>query len=109
MYPIFAHSGRTLDVLRWADTGTLGYLKFIKDCRTGFDSIVRRNSRNLVGRRLRFFESFGLNLTYYTMNRVREGDLSVDIRANIGLCLRFGKPCDGRYHPKRFRCSLRGF
>lgn len=84
VHPIFAHSVRTLDVLQRAYMRALGYVKPTKDCSTVFDSIVRCNSRDFVQRRLRFFQIFEHNLTYYTINRLREGDLYVDIGANIG-------------------------
>ena len=54
------------------------------ECRTVFGAIMRCNTRDFVQRRVRFFGIFEHNLTYYTIAALREGDLYVDIGANVG-------------------------
>lgn len=93
--PIFARSVRTLDVLQRAYMRALGYVSPIRNSRTVFDSIVRCDSRDFVQRRIRFFEVFEHNLTYYTMDRLRDGDLYVDIGANIGYFSLLASRCVG--------------
>ena len=94
-HPIFARSVRALDVLQRAYMRALAYISPIKDCRTVFGSIVRCNARDFVQRRIRFFEIFEHNLTYYSMDRLREGDLYVDIGANIGYFSLLASRCVG--------------
>jgi FkbM family methyltransferase len=93
--PIFAHSVRALDVLQRAYMRAFGYMSPIKDCRTVFDATVRCNARDFVQRRIRFFEIFEHNLTYYTIGRLREGDIYVDIGANIGYFSLLASRCVG--------------
>jgi FkbM family methyltransferase len=83
-HPIFARSVRALDVLQRAYMRALAYISPIKDCPTVFGATVRCNARDFVQRRIRFFQIFEHNLTYYSMEQLREGDLYVDIGANIG-------------------------
>jgi FkbM family methyltransferase len=94
-HPIFAGSVRALDVLQRAYMRALAYLSPIKDCRTVFGAIVRCNARDFVQRRIRFFEIFEHNLTYYTMERLREGDVYLDIGANIGYFSLLASRCVG--------------
>jgi FkbM family methyltransferase len=94
-HPIFARSVRALDVLQRAYMRALAYISPIKDCRTVFGSIVRCNARDFLQRRIRFFQIFEHNLTYYSMDRIREGDLYVDIGANIGYFSLLASHCVG--------------
>jgi FkbM family methyltransferase len=93
--PIFAHSVRALDVLQRAYMRAFGYLSPIKDCRTVFGAVVHCNARDFVQRRIRFFEIFEHNLTYYTINKLREGDIYLDIGANIGYFSLLASRCVG--------------
>ena len=45
---------------------------------------MRCNTRDFVQRRIRSFGIFEHNLTYYTIASLCEGDLYVDIGANVG-------------------------
>ena len=94
-HPIFARSVRALDVLQRAYMRALAYISPISDCRTVFGSIVRCNARDFVQRRIRFFQIFEHNLTYYTMGQLREGDLYVDIGANVGYFSLLASRCVG--------------
>ncbi len=60
-----------------------------------FGSIVRCNARDFLQRRIRFFQIFEHNLTYYSMDRLREGDLYVDIGANVGYFSLLASRCVG--------------
>jgi FkbM family methyltransferase len=71
------------------------YLSPVKDCRTVFGSIVRCNARDFVQRRIRFFQIFEHNLTYYSLERLREGDLYLDIGANVGYFSLLASRCVG--------------
>jgi FkbM family methyltransferase len=92
---MFARSVRALDVLQRAYMRAFAYLSPIRDCRTVFGSIVRCNARDFVQRRIRFFQIFEHNLTYYSMERLRDGDLYVDIGANIGYFSLLASHCVG--------------
>jgi FkbM family methyltransferase len=94
-HPIFARSVRALDVLQRAYMRALAYISPISDCRTVFGSIVRCNARDFVQRRIRFFQIFEHNLTYYTMGQLHEGDLYVDIGANVGYFSLLASRCVG--------------
>ena len=94
-HPLFARSVRALDVLQRAYMRALAYISPISDCRTVFGSIVRCNARDFVQRRIRFFQIFEHNLTYYTMGQLREGDLYVDIGANVGYFSLLASRCVG--------------
>jgi FkbM family methyltransferase len=94
-HPVFARSVRALDVLQRAYMRALAYISPIKDCRTVFGSIVRCNARDFLQRRIRFFQIFEHNLTYYSIERLREGDLYVDIGANIGYFSLLASHCVG--------------
>lgn len=72
-----------------------GYIYPVKDCRTVFGAVIRCRSRDYVQRRIRFFGIFEHNLTYYTMDRLREGDLYVDVGANIGYFTLLASRCVG--------------
>jgi FkbM family methyltransferase len=83
-HPVFASSVRALDMLQRIYMRIFGYLSPVKDCRTVFGAIIRCSTRDFIQRRIRFFQIFEHNLTYYTIERLREGDVYVDIGANIG-------------------------
>ncbi|MGO9937502.1 MAG: FkbM family methyltransferase [Terracidiphilus sp.] len=46
-------------------------------------------------RRIRFFQIFEHNLTYYTIDKLREGDIYVDIGANVGYFSLLASRCVG--------------
>jgi FkbM family methyltransferase len=94
-HPIFARSVRALDVLQRAYMRAFAYMSPIKDCRTVYGSVVRCNARDFVQRRIRFFQIFEHNLTYYSLERLREGDLYVDIGANVGYYSLLASRCVG--------------
>ena len=54
------------------------------ESQTVFGGIMRCNTRDFVQRRIRSFGIFEHNLTYYTIASLCEGDLYVDIGANVG-------------------------
>jgi FkbM family methyltransferase len=62
----------------------LTYLRPVRDSPTVFGATIRCHSRDYIQRRIRFFGIFEHNLTYYTMSRLRKGDVYVDIGANVG-------------------------
>ncbi len=94
-HPLFARSVRALDVLQRAYMRAFAYISPVKDCRTVFGSMVRCNARDFLQRRIRFFQIFEHNLTYYSMERLREGDVYVDIGANIGYFSLLASRCVG--------------
>jgi FkbM family methyltransferase len=94
-HPLFARSVYALDVLQRTYMRAFAYLSPIKDCRTVFGSIVRCNARDFLQRRVRFFQIFEHNLTYYSLEQLREGDLYVDIGANIGYFSLLASRCVG--------------
>ena len=83
-HPVFFNSIVVFDVMQRILMRVWGYVLPVKDCRTVFGAVIRCRSRDYVQRRIRFFGVFEHNLTYYTMDRLCEGDLYVSIGANIG-------------------------
>lgn len=80
----FSFCVRGLDLLQRLYMRSVGYLSPTKDCRTVFGAMMRCHARQFLQRRIRFFGIFEHNLTYYTLSRLREGDVYVDIGANVG-------------------------
>ena len=83
-HPLFFASIGFLDIIQRLFMRVWGYMWPVKDCGTVFGAVIRCRSRDYVQRRIRFFGVFEHNLTYYTINRLRDGDIYVDIGANIG-------------------------
>jgi FkbM family methyltransferase len=81
---VFRQALATLDSVQRAYMRLLTYLKPIKDCGTVFGATMHCHSRDFIQRRIRFFGIFEHNLTHYTMSRLREGDVYVDVGANVG-------------------------
>jgi FkbM family methyltransferase len=86
---------RALDVLQRTYMRAISYMSPTKDCCTEFGALVHCNARDFVQRRIRFFGIFEHNLTYYTIGQLREGDLYVDIGANIGYFSLLASRCVG--------------
>lgn len=68
----------------------------IKISRTVFGATMSCDGRDFVQRRIRFFQVFEHNLTYYTLEHLREGDLYVDIGANVGYYSLLASRCVGK-------------
>ena len=60
------------------------YLRPVKACRTVFGSVMSCDAGDFVQRMIRFFNIFEHNLTYYTIAHLNEGDVYLDIGANVG-------------------------
>jgi FkbM family methyltransferase len=73
----------------------LSYVSPTKVCPAVFGAIFHCNTRQFVQRRIRFFGIFEHNLTYYTLSKLREGDLYVDVGANIGYFSLLASQCVG--------------
>jgi FkbM family methyltransferase len=94
-HPLFSISIVLCDLLQRVFMRLWGYVWPVKDCRTVFGAVIRCRSRDYVQRRIRFFGVFEHNLTYYTMDRLREGDIYLDIGANIGYFTLLASRCVG--------------
>ena len=92
---IFSNTIVVFDILQRISMRLWGYIQPAKDCRTVFGTVIRCRSRDYVQRRIRFFGVFEHNLTYYTMDRLREGDLYIDVGANIGYFTLLASHCVG--------------
>ncbi len=82
--PAFLQAVSALDMLQRVYMRLLTYLNPVKDCQTVFGATMHCHSRDFVQRRIRFFGIFEHNLTYYTMDRLSEGDVYIDIGSNVG-------------------------
>ena len=94
-HSIFDRCVRVCDVIQRIYMRGLGYISPTKDCHTVFGSVIRCRTRQFVQRRIRFFGIFEHNLTYYTLNHLREGDLYLDIGANVGYFSLLASRCVG--------------
>jgi predicted O-methyltransferase YrrM len=92
---VFARSIRAFAVLQRIYMRAVAYLSPVKDCPTVFGALVRCNARDFIQRRVRFFQIFEHNLTYYTRAQLREGDVYLDIGANIGYYSLLASRCVG--------------
>ncbi len=81
---LFAGSIRVLDVLQRGYMRAMASVSPARVCPTVFGAVMRCSARDFVQRRIRFFRIFEHNLTYYTMQTLREGDTYVDLGANVG-------------------------
>jgi FkbM family methyltransferase len=81
---LFSSAIRTIDVLQRVYMRIVAYISPVKDCRTVFGALMRCHTRDFIQRRIRFFGIFEHNLTYYSLNKLRDGDLFLDIGANVG-------------------------
>jgi FkbM family methyltransferase len=95
-HPIFFRSIRLLDILQRAYMWTVGVISPTRDSLTVFGATLRCDTRDFVQRRIRFFQIFEHNLTYYTLSKLREEAIYVDIGANIGY---FSLLASGRVGP----------
>jgi len=82
--PGFVNGIHLLDVLQRLYMRARAYLNPVRDSETMFGAVIRCNARDFVQRRIQFFRIFEHDLTYYTLSRLREGDVYVDIGANVG-------------------------
>ena len=94
-HSLFDHCIRALDVLQRIYMRALSYVSPTKDCPAVFGAVFHCNTRQFVQRRIRFFGIFEHNLTYYTLSKLREGDLYVDVGANIGYFSLLASQCVG--------------
>ena len=94
-HSLFDHCIRALDVLQRIYMRALSYVSPTEDCPAVFGSVFHCNTRQFVQRRIRFFGIFEHNLTYYTLSKLREGDLYVDVGANIGYFSLLASQCVG--------------
>lgn len=62
----------------------ISYVRPRADCRTVFGARMHCRSRDFIQRRIRHFGIFEHNLTYFTLQRLRRGDVYLDIGANVG-------------------------
>jgi FkbM family methyltransferase len=92
---VFAFSIRVFALLQRVYMRAVAYLNPVKDCPTVFGALVRCNARDFIQRRVRYFQIFEHNLTYYTRARLREGDVYLDIGANIGYFSLLASRCVG--------------
>lgn len=83
-HPIFRSGVSALDFLQRVYMRLLTYISPVKHCHTVFGATMRCHSHDFVQRRIRFFGIFEHNLTNYTTDRLRNGDVYVDIGANVG-------------------------
>lgn len=95
MHPAFSRTIIFLDVIQRIYMRLLTLFSPVKDCHTVFGSVVRCSSRDFLQRRIRFFQIFEHNLTFYTMRNLRKGDVYVDIGANIGYYSLLASRCVG--------------
>jgi len=93
--PVFVVAIQGLDILQRLYMRLVGYINPVKNCRTVFGATMRCDSRDFVQRRIRFFQIFEHNLTYFTLQRLREGDVYVDIGANVGYFSLLASRCVG--------------
>ena len=80
----FSSAIQIIDVLQRVYMRIVVYISQIKDCRTVFGALMRCHTRNFIQRRIRFFGIFEHNLTYYRLSKLQDGDLFLDIGANVG-------------------------
>lgn len=75
---------RGLDILQRIYMRAVSYILPNRVCRTTFGVLMACHSRDFVQRRIRFFGIFEHNLSYLTAQRLRAGDLYIDVGANVG-------------------------
>ena len=92
---VFACVIRIFAVLQRVYMRAVAYLRPARDCRTVFGALVHCDASDFIQRRIRFFQIFEHNLTYYTLGRLREGDVYLDIGANIGYFSLLASRCVG--------------
>ena len=81
---VFFYVIKLYDILQRVYMRAVSYVFPSRVCRTMFGVLMACNSRDFVQRRIRFFGIFEHNLSYFTVQRLREGDFYVDVGANVG-------------------------
>jgi len=67
----------------------------MKRCRTVFGMLIDCSGHDLVQKRIRFFNVYEPNLTSYTCLHLKEGDIYVDVGANVGYFSLLAAKCVG--------------
>ena len=86
---------RVMEFFQRAYMRLISYFSPVKDCYTVFGSLMRCRTRDFLQRRIRFFGIFEHNLTYYTLERLKDGDVYLDIGANAGYFTLLASRCVG--------------
>jgi FkbM family methyltransferase len=81
---IFDSAVDTYDILFRIYMRVHGYLHPIREAQTFFGAKLSCNIRDFIQRRIYFFKIYEPNLTYFFINTIRQGDVVVDVGANIG-------------------------
>jgi len=84
-----------LDILQRIYMRSVAIVDPSKVCSTVFGARLRCDSRQFVQRRIRYFGIFEHSLTYFTQEWLQEGDVYVDIGANIGYFSLLASQCVG--------------
>lgn len=92
---IFSTAVQVLDVLQRVYMRVITSVGPETRSSTAFGSILQCNSHDFVQRRIRFFGIFEHNLTYYSLGKIKKGDIYLDIGANVGYFTLLASQCVG--------------